>query len=70
MRSRNFYKHEDCIDTFVECLKVQYSDEERVKVKVSWWIQGATHSWPVGLVEVIEIPKRIFHKWHYHPSPV
>ena len=63
MRARAFYQHEDCTDSFLEVIKVQYFDAKRVKLRVFWCIQGATKSWPVGLLETIEIQRKDLPKW-------
>lgn len=63
MRAGFAYKHENCTDSFIEIMKVQYHDNKRVKVRVIWWTIGTTRSWPSGLIETIEIKREDLAKW-------
>lgn len=63
MRAGQAYKHENCTDSFIEVIKIQYYDEKRVKARVLWWTQGQTKCWPTGHVETIEIQRQDLPKW-------
>lgn len=64
MRAGNTYKHIECTDAAILVLKVQYHDQKRVKVRVSWVnVVNPTNVFPMGLVETIEIRREDLSKW-------
>lgn len=63
MKANNKYKHANCTDVFIEVLKVQYFDIKRVKVRVAWWNVGTVSSFPLGIIETIEIKRQDILSW-------
>lgn len=62
--SRGDWKHENCIDVFIEVIKVQYVDSKRAKLRVIWWNLGYTgNPWTLTQAESLEIQAKDFPKW-------
>lgn len=61
-----FWMHENGMDCCIEVLRIQYSDQKRVKVKARWWNLGYTgNPWLIDpKIETIELKRADLPKWH------
>lgn len=59
---KGFYKHENCIDAYVNVIEVQFKGSDYWKVKVEWWVRD----YPITKPEVIRIKVTDLDKWKPH----
>lgn len=71
MKKGSTYKHIDCTDVAVECLRIIFIPEKAgYKVKVSWLnVVNPANVYPCGLTEEIFIPTAKIKEWLPYPSP-
>ena len=70
MFGRGYWVHDNCMDVFIDVLKVQYKGPTYTKLKVNWMNKGFTNKpWFIYGTETIKIRREGYKNWQrYNPA--